>query len=237
MRGLLAATLATALLALLLSAGPARAFPSASAAAPALDTEEQKTIYAIGLSIAQSLESFSLTPADIELVKAGLVDGSRGAARVDLNEYRGKLQVLAQERAAAGAAAEREASKGFLERMAKEKGAERTGSGLIFIPVKKGSGASPKAEDTVTVHYHGTLRDGTVFDSSVERGEPASFPLNRVIPCWTEGVQKLKVGGKAKLVCPSEIAYGDRGAPPRIMPGATLTFEVELLGIQAPAGR
>ena len=81
------------------------------------------------------------------------------------------------------------------------------------------------------VHYHGTLTDGTVFDSSVQRGEPATFPLDGVIPCWTEGVQKMKVGGKAKLVCPSAAAYGDRGQPPNIRPGAVLTFEVELLEI------
>jgi FKBP-type peptidyl-prolyl cis-trans isomerase FkpA len=95
-----------------------------------------------------------------------------------------------------------------------------------------GSGASPQASDTVVVHYHGTFPDGSVFDSSVERGEPARFPLNRVIPCWTQGLQLMKVGGKAKLVCPPQIAYGARGAPPRIPPNATLLFEVELLEIQ-----
>jgi FKBP-type peptidyl-prolyl cis-trans isomerase FkpA/FKBP-type peptidyl-prolyl cis-trans isomerase FklB len=87
----------------------------------------------------------------------------------------------------------------------------------------------------VKVHYHGTLRDGTVFDSSVDRGSPATFPLNRVIKCWTEGVQKMKVGGKSKLICPSDIAYGDRGAPPKIKPGAPLIFEVELISIEAEA--
>ncbi len=89
--------------------------------------------------------------------------------------------------------------------------------------------ASPTS---ATVHYHGTLRDGTVFDSSVERGQPAQFALNRVIPCWTEGLQLMKVGGKAKLVCPPEIAYGDRGAGQLIKPGAALTFEVELISIE-----
>ena len=89
----------------------------------------------------------------------------------------------------------------------------------------------PKATDTVKVHYHGTLTDGTVFDSSVKRGEPATFPLNQVIKCWTEAVQLIKVGGKSRLVCPSGIAYGDRGSPPVIKPGATLVFEVELLDI------
>jgi FKBP-type peptidyl-prolyl cis-trans isomerase FkpA len=102
---------------------------------------------------------------------------------------------------------------------------------MVYIPVAAGTGASPKATDTVNVHYHGTLRDGTVFDSSVERGEPISFPLNGVIACWTEGLQKMKVGGKAKLVCPSDTAYGDAGQGP-IPGGAALVFEVELLGIE-----
>ncbi len=109
---------------------------------------------------------------------------------------------------------------------------ETTSSGLIYTVLVEGDGRHPKANDVVVVHYHGTFPDGKVFDSSVERGQPARFPLNRVIPCWTEGVQKMKVGGKARLVCPPEIAYGARGAPPTIPPGATLHFEVELIGIQ-----
>jgi FKBP-type peptidyl-prolyl cis-trans isomerase FkpA len=102
---------------------------------------------------------------------------------------------------------------------------------MVYIPISVGTGANPTATDTVRVHYHGTLRDGTVFDSSVDRGESISFPLNGVIPCWTEGVQKMKVGGKAKLVCPSDTAYGDVGQGP-IPGGAALVFEVELLGIE-----
>ena len=104
---------------------------------------------------------------------------------------------------------------------------------MVYIEQKKGTGASPKATDTVKVHYKGTLVDGKTFDSSYDRGEPAQFPLNGVIPCWTEGVQKMAVGGKAKLVCPPAIAYGDRGSPPVIPPGATLVFEVELLEVGA----
>lgn len=107
-----------------------------------------------------------------------------------------------------------------------------TASGLQITELRAGSGASPGASDVVVVHYHGTLPDGSVFDSSVERGQPASFPLNRVIPCWTEGLQGMKVGGKSRLVCPPQIAYGARGSPPRIPPNATLTFEVELLEIR-----
>jgi FKBP-type peptidyl-prolyl cis-trans isomerase FkpA len=107
-------------------------------------------------------------------------------------------------------------------------------SGLEIIHVTVGTGDSPGPRDTVTVHYHGTLEDGTVFGSSVQQGQPASFPLNRVIACWTQGVQTMKVGGKAKLVCPAEIAYGENGRPPKIPPNTTLYFDVELIEIVDP---
>jgi FKBP-type peptidyl-prolyl cis-trans isomerase FkpA len=123
------------------------------------------------------------------------------------------------------------ASSAYLERAASMPGAVRTSSGLVYHELRAGTGASPKPTDEVTVHYRGTSVDGVEFDSSYKRNEPAKFPLNQVIPCWTEGVQKMKVGGKSQLVCPSNIAYGDRGSPPEIPGGATLVFEVELLGI------
>lgn len=109
--------------------------------------------------------------------------------------------------------------------------ADQSPSGLVIEHLKEGTGPSPKATSVVRVHYHGTFEDGRVFDSSVQRGKPATFPLNRVIPCWTEGLQKMKVGGKAKLTCPAKIAYGARGRPPKIPPNTTLYFEVELLEI------
>jgi len=114
---------------------------------------------------------------------------------------------------------------------AKEPGATQTASGLVYRVLKDGTGASPKATDLVKVHYRGTFPDGREFDSSYKRNEPTEFPLNQVIPCWTEGVQRMKVGGKAKLTCPSTIAYGARGAGNVIPPNATLLFEVELLAI------
>jgi FKBP-type peptidyl-prolyl cis-trans isomerase FkpA len=121
--------------------------------------------------------------------------------------------------------------KAFLDKAAAEPGAVKTSSGLVYKELKPGTGPSPKAADSVKVNYRGTLIDGTEFDSSYKRNEPITFPLNQVIPCWTEGVQKMKVGGKSQLVCPASIAYGERGSPPVIPPGATLVFEVELLGI------
>jgi FKBP-type peptidyl-prolyl cis-trans isomerase FkpA len=120
---------------------------------------------------------------------------------------------------------------GYLDKAAKEPGALKTDSGMVYRELRAGSGPSPKATDTVKVNYRGTLTDGTEFDSSYKRNEPISFPLNRVIPCWTEGLQRMKVGGKSQLVCPSAIAYGEAGSPPLIPGGATLIFEVELLGI------
>lgn len=221
----------------LLSAVPALAqAPKADKAAAPKDgfkSDEERTLYTLGLLVGRSLGPFGLSAAELEIVKKGIADSVSGAKpKVELVTFGPKVQELQSARASAKAGKEKERSKAFLEKAAKEKGASTTPSGLVFIPLKEGAGAHPKATDRVKVHYHGTLTDGTVFDSSVERKEPATFGLNQVIPCWTEGVQKLKVGGKAKLVCPSSIAYGDHGSPPKIAGGATLLFEVELLGIE-----
>ena len=202
------------------------------AASPEPSSDEQKTLYALGMAMSQSLANFNLSEAELEMVKVGLTDGVlKKTPKVNVEEFMPKIQQLQQARAAVAAEGEKKAGEAFLAKAAAEKGAVKTDSGLVFTTLKPGSGESPKATDTVKVHYHGTLIDGTVFDSSVQRGKPVEFPLNRVIPCWTEGVQRMKVGEKSRLVCPSQIAYGDRGAPPKIKPGATLIFEVELLEI------
>jgi FKBP-type peptidyl-prolyl cis-trans isomerase FkpA len=206
--------------------------PAVRAADVKLDTEDQKTLYALGLALSRNLGSFNLTPEELTTVEAGMADGLFAKEKkVDLEKYGPKIQELAQSRAKVSAEKEKEASKPYLEKMAQEKGAKKLDSGVIYIEEKAGTGDSPKATDKVKVHYTGKLTDGTVFDSSVERGQPATFPLNQVIKCWTEGVQQMKPGGKAKLICPADVAYGDRGAPPKIKPGATLTFDVELLDI------
>jgi len=223
--------------ALLLVAVPAVNVFGAEAKASELKTDDEKAIYALGILLSQNVTSFRLTPAELKVLISGIEDGASGKqSKVNVDEFRSKLQELAQVRAAAGAAEEKKNSAAFLEKMGKEKGAVKSDSGLIYIETQPGTGEQPQATDKVKVHYTGTLIDGTVFDSSVQRGQPATFPLNGVIKCWTEGVQKMKVGGKAKLICPSDIAYGDRGSPPRIKPGATLVFEVELLEILKDAG-
>jgi FKBP-type peptidyl-prolyl cis-trans isomerase FkpA len=206
--------------------------PPASAQEP--KSEDDKALYAIGYSLAERLGPFALTPAELEMVKAGLADGVLGRPRkADPRAYMERIQQLRTTRAAVVAAAEKKAGDTFLAKAASAPGAKKTESGIVITTLTPGTGPSPKATDKVKVHYHGTLTDGSVFDSSVQRGQPATFPLNGVIKCWTEGVQQMKVGGKSRLVCPSELAYGERGAPPRIKPGATLIFEVELLEIVA----
>ena len=202
------------------------------AGAADLKTDDDKTLYALGLALSRNLSVFSLKPAELDMVQQGLADGVLGKQpQVDFDAYATKIQNLAKARSSAMADVEKKQATEFLDKAAAEKGAKKTSSGLIYTEIKPGTGDSPKASDRVKVHYNGTLRDGTVFDSSVKRGEPATFPLNGVIPCWTEGVQLMKVGGKSKLVCPSSIAYGDRGQPPNIKPGAPLVFEVELIEI------
>ena len=204
----------------------------ASAAASDPVTDDQKTLYALGVAISQSLGTFSLSESELEFVKSGLADGvfSR-KPKVDIQTFMPKVQQLQKARAGVMADKEKKAGEAFLAKAASEKGATKTASGIVIQVMKEGKGASPKETDTVKVHYHGTLTDGAVFDSSVQRGEPATFPLAQVVPCWTEGVQHIKVGGKSRLICPSNLAYGDRGSPPKIKPGATLVFEVELLDI------
>jgi FKBP-type peptidyl-prolyl cis-trans isomerase FkpA len=206
--------------------------PASGAAAPELATDEQKTLYALGLALSRNLAPFGLSEAELQIVEAGLADGVLNREKkVNLETYGPQIQKLASARSEVAAAAEKKAAQAFLEKAAAEKGAKKTASGLIYSEIKPGAGDSPKATDRVKVHYRGTLTDGTVFDSSLARGEPAVFPLNGVIKCWSEGLQLMKVGGKSKLVCPSDIAYGDRGSPPTIKPGAALVFEVELLEI------
>lgn len=192
---------------------------------------EDDTFYALGFAISQNLGEFDLTQAELEHVKRGLEDGVMGRdPKVDLEASSQRIQTLAQERSQQAAETERKEGEQFLTEAAAAEGAEKTESGLIIETIEQGTGATPDANDNVAVHYRGTLRDGTVFDSSYERGQPAVIPLAQVIPCWSEGVQRMKVGGKAKLICPPEIGYGDRAAGP-IPPGSTLIFEVELLEI------
>jgi FKBP-type peptidyl-prolyl cis-trans isomerase FkpA len=208
------------------------AVSAAGASGPDLKNEDQKTLYALGLVISQNLTTFNLTPTELDAVLAGVSDGVlKKEFKVDIQTYGKKIPALQTVRAGAAAAIEKKAGQGFLDKAAAEKGATKTASGIIITTLKPGTGVSPKATDRVKVHYHGTLADGSVFDSSVQRGEPIVLALNNVIRCWTEGVQQMKVGGKSKLVCPSDVAYGDQGRPPVIKPGATLVFEVELLEI------
>ena len=188
-------------------------------------TDDEKVFYTIGASIGRSLAPFSLNKAEQDMVKKGLNDSMNGVkAPFNTEEYGPKINELLRARMAA-------ANTTYLDKAAKEKGATKTTSGMIYTEVKAGAGASPKPTDKVKVNYRGTLTNGTEFDSSYKRNQPAEFPLNGVIPCWTEGVQKMKVGGKAKLVCPPAIAYGERGSPPAIPPNAVLNFEIELLDI------
>jgi FKBP-type peptidyl-prolyl cis-trans isomerase FkpA len=212
-------------------ASPAKSEPAASpAGAPGLTSDDQKIVYAVGLVMARQLGQFDLSPAELEIVKRALSDSAAGKPGENIDEWGPKIQSLVQTRSARVAQREKAKSVEFLVKAAAEPGATKTDSGLIYKELTPGTGATPKATDTVKVNYRGTFTNNTEFDSSYKRNQPAQFPLNGVIKCWTEGVQKMKVGGKARLVCPSEIAYGDQGRG-GIPGGATLVFEIELLEI------
>lgn len=214
--------------AVLLAAGCKSAAPEVK-----VETEEQKALYSLGYLVGGNIKSFELTEAELAVVKLGFADAAQQKKAVVENPqaFVQKLQELQGTRVAAASKREQEAGDAYIAKAAAEPGAQKLESGMVINTVKEGTGASPVATDVVKVHYHGTLINGKVFDSSVDRGEPVEFPLSGVISCWTEGVQKMKVGGKAKLVCPANLAYGDRSPSPDIGPGATLIFDVELLDI------
>src|ERR1700733_3732725 len=210
---------------------PPNSAAAPKATAPALSTDEQKTVYALGLQMYRSLAQFDLSPAEVELIRRALGGAAAGKPAVDVNEWGPKFQAFEQARTARVAEKQKVVSNAYLSKAATAPGAIKTESGLIYTDIQPGTGAAPKASDSVKVNYRGMLIDGTEFDSSYKRNQPAQFPLSGVIRCWTEGVQKMKVGGKARLVCPSDIAYGDKGHPPVIPGGATLIFEIQLLEI------
>ncbi len=199
-------------------------------------SEDEKTLYTLGMLLGRNLGTFNLTAAELELVKSGLTDMVlKNEHKVDLDKYGPKVDALARKRGQERVAVEKAQAKTFLDQAGQEAGAVVTPSGMVFRTVTPGTGATPTPTDRVSVQYEGRLTDGTVFDSTKKRGGvPATFPLNGVIKCWTEGVGRMKVGEKAVLTCPSAIAYGDGGRPPTIPGGATLIFDVELVSIAPP---
>ena len=194
---------------------------------------EHNTLYAVGLTAAHQLSVFNLTPAELEVVKQGFADGVSGKTpEVELRDYNDRIQELARARRKAQGAKMAPENEQFLARAALEKGAVVTPTGLIFFPVKEGSGASPGPNDRVWVRYRGTLVNGKEIDSSDKNGKPAEFRLNGVISCWSEGLQKMKPGGRAQLVCPAKLAYGQTGKGYDILPDAALVFQVELVAVK-----
>jgi FKBP-type peptidyl-prolyl cis-trans isomerase FkpA len=209
----------------------------AKAAAPTPKTDDEKALYSLGVAAGRDFQGFTFSEKELELVKAGLADGALDKSKLqpeEMEKVLPKLQELYKTRTEEGMKREKDSGSAFLTKAATEKDATKTASGMVYKTVKAGTGDSPTAADTVKVHYEGRFVDGKVFDSSLKRNEPITFPLGGVIPCWTEGVQLMKVGGKAQLVCPPELAYGDEGRPPQMRGGATLVFDVELLEIVKP---
>lgn len=212
---------------------------SAPLSARELQSETERYSYILGLDVGQSLGNLD-TELDLDVLRRGIEDAledrERAMSDEEIQATRAALmqqvQARAQARAQARGETNRQAGAEFLAENAEREGVEVTDSGLQYEVIEAGDGERPGAEDTVTVHYRGTLLDGTEFDSSYSRGEPATFPLNGVIPGWTEGLQLMPVGSTYKFYIPSELAYGERGAGQAIGPNSTLVFDVELLEIQ-----
>ena len=196
-----------------------------------LATKEEKIVYVIGLSLAQTVQEFELSETELQILLDGLSDGVLGhEPKVSPSMWARRIDTLRTQRVGVARERTRAASDEFLSRAQRAPGATRKPSGLIYTELEPGTGPQPVGSDQVRVHYHGTRADGSVFDSTRDRS-PATFGLDVVIPCWTEGLQLMRVGGQSELVCPSEIAYGEQGIKGSIKPGAVLSFQVELLEI------
>jgi FKBP-type peptidyl-prolyl cis-trans isomerase FkpA len=194
-------------------------------------TDEKEALYAMGAILGAKVSGYALSPKELQIVQRGFADAAANRKLMlrdpDLEEWGPKVEAVVGRRTNPRVAAEKDRGRKVAQQMAKERGAETLPSGVVVVTERQGDGPQPAAADRVRVKYEGRLADGKSFDSS----DSAEFPLNQVISCWTQGVQRIKVGGKARLVCPSATAYGDQGRPPQIPPGATLVFTVELLGI------
>lgn len=200
-----------------------------------LKTEEDKTFYALGVMFGSRLNNLDLTDQEMAALTAGLTASARRQkTEVDIATYQQKVHTTLSERMKTFTQKIKTEGATFLDKFVKD-GAKKSKSGLAYKIENPGNAKKPTATDVVEVHYHGTLIDGTVFDSSKDRKKSVSFPLNRVIKGWTEGLQLVGEGGKVRLVIPSELAYGDNGAPPKIPGGATLIFDVELITIKKEA--
>ncbi len=208
---------------------------------PDLKDPKIRSSYALGVDIGKSVKRQPLE-LDAKAIAAGFIDAYSGTPALTDAELKEVLQKLQEEfrtkamaqQAKAGAENQKKGEV-FLTENAKKDGVKTTASGLQYQVIKSGSGKTPGKKDTVKVHYHGTLIDGTVFDSSVDRGEPISFPVDGVIPGWTEALQLMKEGDKWKIFIPANLAYGERGAGEKIAPNSTLVFEVELLAVEGAA--
>lgn len=199
-------------------------------------TDDARALYSIGFESARSLVSLNLTANEVEDLVAGLRDGALSLPpRVKLETQADNVRAFMTARRQSDEAGETRRSQDFLASAAAEAGAQGYPSGLVYREIQAGRGQPAEAGDSVRVHYRGTLADGSVFDSSHESGLPAQFPLSRVIPCWTEGIQKMREGSKGILSCPAALAYGDHGLPPRVKPGAAVAFEIELLQVIKPS--
>jgi len=209
------------------------AFAATPAASKAPMTDDDKMIFAVGEILSGSIKPFAFSEHEMDLVLQGFDAGMHGKKTgIDADSYRAKIQALLTDRMTKGVAAAKSAGQAYRDKAAAVKGATKTPSGVIMTTLRPGSGPSPGAEDTVKVEYEGQLIDGTVFDSSKQHGQPLTFKVSGVVPCWTEALQHMSAGAKIKLICPPDLAYGDRGSPPQIPGGSTLVFDVELLSFE-----